>query len=55
MLGVVDGPRDSDGFKVIHKRLEKEIYPVEIKVNTSSREDVWALRQGFLCVGHSVR
>lgn len=30
--------------EVIHKRLEQEIYPTEVKVNTSTREDVWALR-----------
>jgi hypothetical protein len=30
--------------KVLHKKLEKEIHPVEVKVTTTSREDVWGLR-----------
>jgi len=31
--------------QVVHKKLEKEIHPVEVKVTTTSREDVWGLRQ----------
>lgn len=29
---------------VVHKKLEKEIHPVEVKVTTTSKEDVWGLR-----------
>mgnify|MGYP002718977383 CR=1 FL=1 len=28
----------------VHKKLEREIHPVEIQVKTESREDVWGLR-----------
>jgi hypothetical protein len=33
--------------EAVHKKLEKEIHPVEIKVTTSTREDVWGLRYIF--------
>jgi exonuclease V len=28
----------------VHKKLEREIHPVEVTVKTESREDVWGLR-----------
>jgi hypothetical protein len=30
----------------IHKQLEREIHPVEIKVAVNSKEETWALRVG---------
>jgi exonuclease V len=33
-----------DAGSVIHHRLEKEIHPVEVKVDVTTREERWALR-----------
>lgn len=30
--------------EVVHKKLEKEIHPVEVKVTTQTKEDTWGLR-----------
>jgi hypothetical protein len=31
-------------YQVVHKALEKEIHPVEVKLSTTTREDAWGVR-----------
>jgi hypothetical protein len=34
--------------KKVHEKLEREIFPVKISVQTDTREDSWGLRCAFL-------
>ncbi|KZT44467.1 hypothetical protein SISSUDRAFT_1038982 [Sistotremastrum suecicum HHB10207 ss-3] len=47
----VKNDRTLQGGKVVHKQLEKEIYPEEVKVQTTTSEEKWALRLLNMLIG----